>query len=311
MTTRVDRVRQHCLSFDIEEHFQVSAFDSPMRRRQWDQFESRVEQNARKILEVLGCSGTRATFFILGWVAERHPGLIRGIAEQGHEIASHGYAHQLITEQSPARFREDVRKAKSILEDIIGVPVNGYRAPSFTITRETQWALPILVEEGYRYDSSIFPVLHDRYGMPDACPWPHCIGTASGTLWEMPPSTIAFGGVRIPIAGGGYFRLIPYWLLRKCLRRVENENHPLVMYLHPWELDPFQPRMAGPLISRFRHYINLNQTQSRLETLLREFSFRPIEDEIAELEKTIVQPALRSDDVMAKHSEHLQTNIIG
>ncbi|MGQ0665552.1 MAG: XrtA system polysaccharide deacetylase [Nitrospiraceae bacterium] len=292
MTMHVDQIRQHCLSFDIEEHFQVSAFDSPMRRRYWNQYESRVESNMGRILEVLGLNETKATFFILGWVAERHAGMVRNLAEQGHEVACHGYAHQLITEQTPDEFREDVRRAKGILENILGAPVKGYRAPSFTITSETRWALPILVEEGYEYDSSIFPVLHDRYGMTDACPWPHRIQTDSGSLWEMPPSTMGLGGARIPIAGGGYFRLIPYWLLRNCLRKVERENKPLVMYFHPWELDPTQPRMVGPLVSRFRHYINLNHTQKRLEMLVREFSFRPLKDEIVGLEESTGQTAL-------------------
>jgi len=294
-------IRQHYLSFDIEEHFQVSAFDSPMRRRYWDQFESRVESNTNRIIEVLGITGTKATFFILGWVAERHAGMVRNLAEQGHEVASHGYAHQLISEQTPEEFREDVRKAKGILESIVGAPVKGYRAPSFTITSKTRWALPILVEEGHEYDSSIFPVLHGRYGMTGACPWPHHIKTDSGSLWEMPPSTIGLGRVRIPIAGGGYFRLIPYWLLRNCLRKVEGENHPLVMYLHPWELDPSQPRMAGPLLSRFRHYVNLRQTQRRLEMLTREFSFRPLGEELVRVGKSVDQTALQENALAKKY----------
>lgn len=266
----------HCLSFDIEEHFQVSGFASPSRRRNWDIFESRVERNTDRILSLLDKRKFKATFFVLGWVAERNPGLVRKLVAQGHEVASHGYGHELITSQTPDVFREDVRKAKRILEDLTGAPVHGYRAPSFSITAETQWALPILVEEGYRYDSSVFPVVHDRYGMPGANPRVHQIVTVSGKLWELPPSTVKMGGVRVPVAGGGYFRLFPYPVLRWMLRRIEADGQPLVVYLHPWELDPAQPRMQGPLLSRFRHYLNLNKTEGRLTSLLNDFVFGPL-----------------------------------
>lgn len=274
----------HCLSFDVEEHFQVSAFASPMRRRNWDQFESRVERNTDTILNLLDVRQSKATFFILGWVAERNPGVVRKLFERGHEIASHGYGHELITAQTPEMFREDIRRAKNILEGLTGAPVYGYRAPSFTITAETQWALPILVEEGYIYDSSIFPVLHDRYGMPGANPQCHQLETSAGKLWEVPPSTVNIGGVRVPVAGGGYFRLFPYPLLRWMLRRIESEGQPLVMYLHPWELDPTQPRMQGPLLSRFRHYLNLRKTEGRLAALLQDFVFGPIRQVVPALQ---------------------------
>ncbi len=249
-----------------------------MRRRHWDQFESRVERNTHRIMELLAVRGMRATFFVLGWVAERYPALVRDIADGGHEVASHGYAHQLVTSQTPAEFREDVRRAKGILEGILGRPVYGYRAPSFTITRETLWALPVLVEEGYCYDSSVFPVLHDRYGLPSANPHVHQLLTDSGLLWEVPPSTVNVLGLRVPIAGGGYFRLYPYSLLRSFLRKLEGEGVPLVMYLHPWELDPEQPRMEGPLLSRFRHYLNLHRAEARLRSLLEDFAFAPIRE---------------------------------
>ncbi len=270
----------HCLTFDIEEHFQVAAFDSPMRRRHWDHFESRVERNTSKLLELLAARDIRATFFVLGWVAERHPRLIRTIAQNGHEVASHGYAHEMVTAQTPATFREDIRKAKKILEDVSGNTVLGYRAPTFSISSETRWALPILVEEGFVYDSSIFPIRHDRYGWQDAYPWRHRVDTTAGSIWEIPPSTVNFAGRRIPIAGGGYLRLYPSWLLRRWMKQVEDEGQPLVMYLHPWELDPEQPRMNGPLLSRVRHYFNLHKTESRLTQLLREFRFGPIREVI-------------------------------
>ena len=275
----------HCLTFDVEEHFQVSAFDSPMRRRHWDQFESRVERNTEKLLDLLAASNVRATFFVLGWVAERHPGLVRAISRQGHEVASHGYAHELVTVQTPATFRRDVRKAKVFLEDLLGLPVLGYRAPSFTITQDTIWALRILVEEGYLYDSSIFPILHDRYGMPGANPLCHRLSTEVGPLWEIPPSTVKFVGLQVPIAGGGYFRLFPYPMLRQLLKRVEAKGHPLVIYLHPWELDPDQPRMQGPLLSRFRQYINLHKTEDRLIHLLRDFRFAPVSEVIPQINR--------------------------
>ena len=270
----------HCLTFDIEEHFQVSAFESPMRRRHWDHCESRVERNTEKILELLRMRDVRATFFVLGWVAERHRKLIKRIADEGHEIASHGYAHELITLLSPNQFREDIRKTKGILEEINSAPVLGYRAPSFTITRDTTWAFQILVEEGYVYDSSVFPILHHIYGMLGAKTKSHVVLTEAGPLWEFPLSTATMAGLRLPIAGGGYFRLFPYRLLRRMLKRVEADGQGLVMYLHPWELDPDQPRMHGPLLSRFRHYVNLQKTEGRLMQLLEDFRFAPIRDAI-------------------------------
>jgi len=278
--TRHPSRQVHCLTFDIEEHFQVSAFESPMRRRHWDNFESRVERNTEKILELLRIRDVRATFFVLGWVAERHRKLIRKIADEGHEVASHGYAHELITLQTPIKFREDVRRTKAIIEEIVSRPVLGYRAPSFTITPDTTWAFRILVEEGYVYDSSVFPILHHTYGMPGAKTKSHVVLTESGPLWEFPLSTATMAGLRLPIAGGGYFRLFPYKLLRRLLKRVEASGQVLVMYLHPWELDPDQPRMHGPLLSRVRHYINLQKTEGRLMQLLEDFRFAPIRDAV-------------------------------
>ena len=266
----------HGLSFDIEEHFQVAAFDSVARRRHWGNLESRVERNTHLILDLLEARGIHATMFVLGWVAERHKGLIRRIVESGHELASHGYAHELITGQTPPVFREDIRRAKHILEDIGGRPILGYRAPTFSITKESEWALPILVEEGYHYDSSIMAFVHDYYGISGAIPTIHTISTDAGPIWEVPPSTYKWAGLTIPVAGGGYFRLLPYRLLKRLLRRVESQGHPLVMYLHPWELDPHQPRMRGSALSKFRHYLNLHKVESRLNQLLKDFSFGPI-----------------------------------
>jgi len=275
--------RRHALSFDVEEHFQVSAFWSDARRQQWDRMESRVEQNTLRLAELLARFDTKATFFVLGWVAERHRGLIKELAKQGHEIASHGYGHELITDQTDREFRDDVRRSKHILEDLTGKIVFGYRAPSFSITGTTQWALPILVEEGYLYDSSIFPVLHDRYGMPGADPWCNILKTEAGDLWEVPPSTLKVGPLRIPVAGGGYFRLYPYKLLRRFLSRIASQDRPLILYLHPWELDPEQPRMQGSFLSRFRHYVNLHKTEERLRRLVTDFKFVPIQQAVEEI----------------------------
>lgn len=266
----------HGLSFDIEEHFHVAAFNSTARRRNWESLESRVERNTHLILDLLAEQGVRATMFVLGWVADRRPELVRRIVREGHELGSHGYAHELITGQTPQVFREDIRRAKSILEGISGTAVQGYRAPTFSITKETVWALPILAKEGFRYDSSIVPVLHDFYGIPGAIPTIHGIETEYGHLWEVPPTTVAFGPVTIPVAGGGYFRLFPYRVLKPLLYRASSHGHPLVMYLHPWELDPHQPRMQGSTISKFRHYLNLDKVQGRLKQLLKDFSFGPI-----------------------------------
>jgi polysaccharide deacetylase family protein (PEP-CTERM system associated) len=277
----------HCLTFDIEEHFHVTAFDSPMRRRHWSQIESRVQHTTERLLAVLEQEHGRATFFVLGWVAERHPRLVRAIAQHGHEVASHGYAHELITVQTPARFREDVRRAKGILQDLIGEPVLGYRAPSLTVTAETSWCFPILVEEGYHYDSSVPPnqplppTLPLRHVNPGTVGLFQSLPTDAGTLWEMPPSTVQIAGFRLSLAGDGYFRLLPYRVFRSLLKRVETADQPLVMCLRSWELDPDQPRMSGPLLARFRHYVNLHKTEGRLARLLREFRFVPIRDVIA------------------------------
>lgn len=270
----------HRLTFDIEEHFQVARFDSPIRRRHWDSFESRVASNTCKLLDLLDRHQTRATFFVLAWVAERHPGLIKQIADCGHEIASHGYGHELVTAQTPELFRADVQKAKRILEDLTGTPVQGYRAPGFTITRETPWALPILVEEGHTYDSSLVPIQHNHCGLPDAMPWQHLRETTSGPIWEVPPTTINLGGIRVPIAGGSYFRLLSFPLLALLYRRLHRKGRPLVLYFHAWDLDPFQPRMEGPLLSQLFHYMNLEKVEPRLSSLLETFRFGPIAGQV-------------------------------
>lgn len=265
----------HCLSFDVEEHFQVSAFWSEARRQQWDKYDSRVENNTKRLVELLAQRGTKATFFVLGWVAERHPDLVKLLVEQGHEIASHGYGHELVTTQSPEQFRHDVRKAKNILENLIGSPVIGYRAPSFSITDESQWALTILVEEGYSYDSSMY----DRFQRSEHGRGNNGlvqINTVAGSIWEISPSTLNVCGFQVPVAGGGYFRLFPYVTSKTFLQRLEKQGAKLVIYLHPWEIDPEQPRMDGPWTSQFRHYLNLHKMEQRLTALLADFQFGSI-----------------------------------
>ncbi len=296
MTVDLDSVAlRHCLSFDVEEHFQVSAFDSPTRRKHWTSYESRVEKNTGKLLDLLAHRNIRATFFILGWVAERYPQLVKQISLAGHEVASHGYSHRLIAEQTPPTFRQDIRKTKVILENLLSRNIWGYRAPSFSITNKTKWAVEILVEEGYIYDSSIFPTFHDRYGMPTASPYVNQIETQAGQIWEVPPSVAKIFGFPVPCAGGGYFRLYPYFLSRRLLRKIVREGVPLVMYLHPWEFDPDQPRMDGPAISRARHYLNLDKTEERLVNLLTDFEFGPICESILPVKRACHEHLTRQD----------------
>ncbi|MDH4186409.1 MAG: DUF3473 domain-containing protein [Nitrospira sp.] len=266
------------LSFDVEEHFQVAAFWSIARRREWGQLASRVEQNTRKIADLLSEHSTKATFFVLGWVAERHPDLVRELAQQGHEIASHGYGHELVHRQTPTQFREDVRRSRENLEDLIGRQVLGYRAPSFSITSQMEWAISVLIEEGYRYDSSIYNRFQSTQGSTVTRAGTYQLETVAGTIWEVSPSTMNACGLQLPVAGGGYFRLFPYAASKMFLKNLEKQGSQLVIYLHPWELDPEQPRMDGPILSKLRHYLNLGKTEQRLRWLLRDFSFAPINE---------------------------------
>jgi polysaccharide deacetylase family protein (PEP-CTERM system associated) len=268
----------NAMTVDVEDYFQVSAFDRIVSRASWGERESRVVANTRRLLQLFDRSGVRATFFVLGWVAERAPDLVREIAAAGHEIACHGYNHQLLYTLTPKQFREDVREAKCALEQLTGCPVVGFRAPSYSVTTATLWALDILVEEGYLYDASIFPVHHDRYGIPDAERHPHMIKRRAGSLLEIPASTVRLGGVNLPIAGGGYFRLLPYAWTRWGIRHVNRvEREPVIFYLHPWEIDPEQPRLPVGRATRMRHYGGLARTTDRLERLLRDFKFDSIE----------------------------------
>jgi polysaccharide deacetylase family protein (PEP-CTERM system associated) len=262
---------------DVEDYFQVSAFDDVIPRDSWDSLPGRVVANTHRLLALLDDFGVRGTFFVLGWVADRYPSLVRDIALAGHELASHGYAHRLVYDQTPAAFREDVRRAKKTIEDHGGQRVRGYRAPSFSIVRRSLGALDVLVEEGYDYDSSIFPVRHDRYGIPDAPRHPHVRTTQAGPIVEAPPATVKMGRMHLPVAGGGYFRLFPYGWTKWGISRINRqEAQPAVFYIHPWELDDSQPRLPARALSRFRHYRNLHKTSPRLRRLLTDFKFGPL-----------------------------------
>jgi polysaccharide deacetylase family protein (PEP-CTERM system associated) len=264
----------NALTIDVEDYYMVSAFADVVRFADWGTYESRVEKNTYRILKVLDEHNVKATFFILGWVAERCSKLVRDVHASGHEVACHGYNHCLIYDMTSDQFREDIRKAKGILEDIISAPVIGYRAPSYSIIKETLWALDILIEEKFLYDSSIFPVHHDRYGLPGADRFPHIVKRNNGTLREYPPSTYRILGQNIPVGGGGYLRLFPLQVTKTAIRSInEREEKPVIVYLHPWEIDPDQPRLNGRWSSKFRHYINLNSTLPKLRTFLDEFKF--------------------------------------
>jgi polysaccharide deacetylase family protein (PEP-CTERM system associated) len=270
------------MTVDVEDYFHVSVFDDVVPRERWPSMESRVVSNTERLLDLFAAQDVRGTFFVLGWVAERQAALVRAIAAMGHEIASHGYGHRLVYGQTVDAFREDVRRAKGLLEDACGSPVCGYRAPSFSVTSRSMWALDVLLEEGYRYDASIFPILHDRYGIPDAPRWPHTVTTAKGQIYEVPGSTVRLGGTNLPVAGGGYFRILPYAWTRWGIRRVnEVERQPVVFYLHPWEIDPEQPRLPASGLGRFRHYRNLHKTEARLRALTRDFRFAPLNGVLA------------------------------
>ena len=264
----------NALTIDVEDYYQVAAFEPVVRFQDWDRYESRVEKNTHLILDLLDAYKTKATFFILGWVAERQTRLVRAIAEREHEVASHGYSHRRIYTQTPQQFREETRRSKRLLEDVIGQPVRGYRAASYSITIQSMWALDILREEGFAYDSSIFPIHHDLYGISSYHRFCHVLdGHNGGGLVEFPLSTVRFWGTNFPLAGGGYLRLFPYVLTRWGVRHLnQKEGQPVVIYLHPWEVDPDQPRIHASFVSRFRHYLNLQRTLGRLEHLLRDFT---------------------------------------
>ena len=275
----------NAFSVDLEEYFQVANFDHCIDRRRWPELPSRAVAQTHRILDLCDQTGTRATFFALGWVAERQPDLLREIAARGHEVACHGYGHELIYQIGPERFREDVKRARAVIEDAIGARVEGYRAPSFSVTERSLWALEILAEEGFRFDSSIFPVRHHRYGIPDFPREPVRLVLPSGNqIVEFPLTTLAWGPLRLPLAGGGYLRLLPFALVRWGIGRLVTSERPTVLYVHNWEIDADQPRQPVSALVRFNHYHNLERVEARLRQLLMRARYAPLGEVIASLE---------------------------
>jgi polysaccharide deacetylase family protein (PEP-CTERM system associated) len=291
---------RNAFTVDVEDYFQVTAFDHLVPREQWDQIDSRVVASTHRLLDLLARQQVCGTFFILGWTAERFPQLVREIQAGGHELACHSFCHHLIYDQTPSMFREDVRRAKSAIEDASGASVSAYRAPSFSITRRSMWALEVLVEEGFRLDSSVFPVAHDRYGIPKANTRLHPIETPAGTIWEFPLAIKRIGRWSLPISGGGYFRLFPFGFSRQCLASLNRDGQPFAFYIHPWEVDPDQPRIRGASrLSRFRHYVNLTTTERKLERLLASFRFGTISEVVAKHQEALVNAVAPADAVLA------------
>jgi len=276
---------KNVLSIDVEDYFQVAALSKSIAVNDWDSITPRVVENTHRLLDLFDRFDVKATHFVLGWVAEKFPDLVREIDNRGHEVASHGFSHQLIYGQTPQDFKAETLKSKSLLENIIGKPVNGYRAASYSITQRSLWALDILAEAGFLYDSSIFPVRHDNYGIYGSPPDPHVLQTPAGhRMVEYPLSTYKVLRQAMPVAGGGYFRLYPYWLSRFFYRSINKSGKPFVFYLHPWEVDPEQPRVKASWFSEFRHYNNLDKCESRLTQLLQDFEFTTMQNKLDELE---------------------------
>jgi polysaccharide deacetylase family protein (PEP-CTERM system associated) len=276
MTAPVPATIEHLFSVDVEEHFQVVALQRWSPRSTWDGQPSRVVANVDRLLDLLARHGAVGTFFTLGWVAERQPDLIRRIAAAGHEIASHGWWHTRVTRLTPEEFREEIRSSRALLEDISGQRVLGFRAPSFSIVPGHDWAFDVLLEEGYRYDSSLFPIRRPDYGWPGAPAEPHLIRRPAGELLEIPMATTVIAGLRIPAAGGGYFRQLPYGLTTRALREHDARRLSAMFYIHPWEVDPDQPRLPVHFLARLRHYGRLDRTMPRLERLLTQFRFTSV-----------------------------------
>ena len=268
----------HHFTIDVEEYFQVSAFESRVARSDWKRLESRVAAQVTQLLDLLARFNAHATFFVVGWVAKRQAALVRTIARAGHEIASHSWDHARVTTQTPLAFRESIRRTKDVLEGITGEPVLGFRAPNFSIVHGREWALDLLIEEGYRYDSSLFPIRRPGYGYSGALPDPHWLERPAGALVEIPPATLRWCGLRLPAAGGAYFRLLPYSVVQTALRQCERRGVAGTFYIHPWEVDP---GLDTSLLIRARHYGGLRRTLPRLDRLLAEFRFRPIRETVA------------------------------
>ena len=273
---------RNAFTVDVEDYFQVEAFANVIRPEDWSNYPQRVEGNTIRILDILGNCGVKGTFFVLGWVAEKFPGLVKRIAGDGHEVACHGFSHQPLNRMTPDGFRQDLRKSKEILEEISGCSVNGYRAPTFSITPGREWAFTILAEEGFLYDSSVFPICHDNYGWPD---FPrHAVKRKEGIV-EIPMSTVRVLGINLPFSGGGYLRIFPLPFIKACYRHVNlSEGKPAILYIHPWEVDPDQPRIHTRPLSAFRHYTNLRGMEAKLRSILGDFSFGRLDEFLGAVE---------------------------
>jgi polysaccharide deacetylase family protein (PEP-CTERM system associated) len=267
---------KNALSIDVEDWFCVHNLINVIQREQWPACESRIERTLISLLDILDKKKVKATFFVLGWIAERYPQLVKMIDGQGHEVGTHGFSHSLLTRLTPKEFEEELRISMSLLQEKTGKKVVGHRAPSFTLTPKTMWAIDIMAEQGLKYDSSVFPVsFHPDYGIPDAPLAPYKI---TQDMWEFPLSVVKIAGKNVPISGGGYFRIFPYRFIRYGIRKANREGRPVVFYLHPWEIDPDQPRVKLPIAKRFRHYHNLSKTEYRFNRLLDDFQFYPIRE---------------------------------
>lgn len=295
MTTPGAVAPVNALTVDVEEYFHPNAMDDAVSADRWHDLPSRVERNTHRILDLLSSHDVHATFFVLGWVAERCPRLVDEIAARGHEVGCHGYAHRLVYKQTRAEFRADVSRAKAVLEDRLGRPVRGFRAASYSVVPATLWALDVLIENGFAYDSSIFPIRHDLYGVPGFSRTPVRMTCPAGEILEIPASTVRWCGYTWPVAGGGYLRLLPYRITRNAIRRINREDGvAALVYVHPWELDVGQPRLPAPWRARFRQYSNLRQTEPRLRRLLREFRFTSIVEAVP-----LARAALQGDRPIA------------
>jgi len=290
---------KNILTIDVEDYFQVENFKKVIKFSDWGKYEDRVVGNTGKMLEILDNAGVKATFFVLGWTAEKFPGIVSDISEAGHEVASHGYAHAPIYTLSPAEFRADIVKAKKILEGITGRPVLGYRAPTFSLTDKCLWAVEVLAEEGFEYDSSVLPVRHKTRGLPDAGRYPYRIVENGRSLFEVPISTTTFLGRNMAFSGGGYFRLFPYTYVKNRIKKINTDRHPAVVYMHPWEIDPDQPRIKADIAGRFKHYVNISKTEKKMKRLLDDFEFGSIESVYCSEER---DPRLRGDDTLGVSS---------
>jgi polysaccharide deacetylase family protein (PEP-CTERM system associated) len=284
-------VLEHFFTVDVEEHFQVSAFDSIISRSDWATLPGRLDRTVPVLLENLERFGARGTFFCLGWVAQHRPDVVRRIAAAGHEVASHGFWHHRVHTLSPDAFRDDIRSSKRALEDLVGQPVRGYRAPSFSIVRGTEWAFDVLLEEGFAYDSSVFPIQRHGYGYAGASTEPHVIERPAGRLAEFPLATASVLGLNVPAAGGGYLRQFPFWVVRRAFRQALARGVPATFYIHPWEIDPEQPRFPVGLLTRVRHYRGLADTLARIRRLLQGFRFTSIASYLDSTSLTLVSEA--------------------